>query len=242
MGQHPDPGRAEARMGQSSEVPEEIRELYESLDSEVSFIHAKWKLYRQLFGTSKERIELLNRTAGYFFGVVQHSLFEDLVISLSRLTDPASSFRGKENRSLEQLVDQLALLGHEGLCDLLRADLRELGACCEPFRTWRNKRIAHSDLSTVLGIGEDPLPGLSRDTVETALAAARTFMNHFNEEFRGRHTAYEHVLLRSDGNQLIYMLERAVQSIEDEERVWSEALVQPERKDESSGCLPFWRK
>jgi len=122
-------------VGQSTEVPEEIRDLYESLDSEVSFVHAKWKLYRQLYGTSEERIELLNRTAGYFFGVVQQSLFEDVVISLCRLTDPASGFGGKENRSLEQLIDQFALLGHKRLCELLRSDLSETKGDCEPFRT-----------------------------------------------------------------------------------------------------------
>ena len=229
-------------MSQGVEVPEEIRSLYESLDAEVSFVHAKWKLYRQLYGTSDERIDLLNRTAGYFFGVVQQPLYEDVAISLCRLTDPASGFGGKENRSLEQLVDQLALLRYERLCELLRSDLSETKGHCEPFRNWRNKRIAHSDLPTALKVSADPLPGLSRDMVETALTTVRRFMNHFNEGLKGHHTGYEHVWLQSDGDQLVYILERAVQSIEDEERHWSDVLEKLDRKNPSAGCLPFSRK
>ena len=44
-------------------------------------------------------------------------------------------------------------------------------------RKWRNKRLAHIDLSLAVGAKATVLPGVSRQNVEYALASFRRIMN-----------------------------------------------------------------
>ena len=81
----------------------ELGAVYNALDRDVAWLHAKWNQYRQLYARSPERIALLNQVAGHFFGVVQDTLFEDVLLHLARLTDPAKSV-GNENLTLKRLV------------------------------------------------------------------------------------------------------------------------------------------
>jgi hypothetical protein len=71
----------------------ELGPMYNALDHEVAWLHAKWNQYRQLYGRSPERVAFLNKVAGHFFGVVQRTLMEDILLHLARLTD-----RPKSNR------------------------------------------------------------------------------------------------------------------------------------------------
>jgi hypothetical protein len=47
---------------------------YSALWQEVAKIHLNWGEFVELYGTKPERLELINRAAGTFFGVVQRSL------------------------------------------------------------------------------------------------------------------------------------------------------------------------
>ncbi|WP_407690639.1 AbiU2 domain-containing protein [Rhodocyclus tenuis] len=66
----------------------EIGKVYSALWQEVAWINKKWNQYVELFGTSPERIELLNRAAPSFFRTFQDSLLDDVLLHLARLTDP----------------------------------------------------------------------------------------------------------------------------------------------------------
>jgi hypothetical protein len=80
---------------------------------------------------------------------------------------------------------------------------------CGPFRRIRNKRVAHLDLMSSLKVDPDPLPGISREMVESALSAVRDFMNEFGGCFCNSATAYEHFRMQGDGEALIWQLKRA---------------------------------
>jgi hypothetical protein len=68
--------------------------LYHGLHNEVVWLHAKWLEYRKLFAKSDKRIELLNDTAGFFFKVVQDTLWEN-VFSKSPASQILRSSRGE---------------------------------------------------------------------------------------------------------------------------------------------------
>ncbi len=38
-----------------SEIPDPLKELFEKLKNEITSLHARWKIYRQLFAHSGER-------------------------------------------------------------------------------------------------------------------------------------------------------------------------------------------
>ena len=89
-----------------SQYPSQIYTLWTTLDKEVTWLHGRWIIYRQLFGTSKERVELLNESAGTFFNVLQDVLLHDVQLSLSKLGDPADT-GSRENMTLEALHEDV---------------------------------------------------------------------------------------------------------------------------------------
>ncbi|MBV9032968.1 MAG: hypothetical protein JO182_00645, partial [Acidobacteriaceae bacterium] len=72
-------------------IPAHVVPLWESIQQEVIGLHAYWINYRQLFGKTKERYDLLGEVAWAFFYIVDNTLLNDVQIGLSRLGDPASS-------------------------------------------------------------------------------------------------------------------------------------------------------
>jgi hypothetical protein len=94
--------------------PLQIHTLWTTLDREITWLHGRWIIYRQLFGTNKERVELLNKSAGTFFNVLQDVLLHDVQLSLSKLGDPAGS-GSRENMTLEALHQVLQTSG-ENAC------------------------------------------------------------------------------------------------------------------------------
>jgi len=76
------------------QIPMPIAEVYEGLKTEITWLHGRWIVYRQLFAQSEKRVELLNECASVFFYIVQGVLLWEVQVSLSKLTDPATS-KGK---------------------------------------------------------------------------------------------------------------------------------------------------
>ncbi len=146
---------------------------FHRLMNECTWLHWKWGDYVALFGSNPERIELLNKAAGAFFRVVQDSLWEDVLLHISRLTDPPKS-AGKDNLSITRLP---TLVVPE-----LRVEIDKLLSEClaaSAFaRDWRMRHIAHKDLALALELhGAEPLAHASRLLVREALDALARLLN-----------------------------------------------------------------
>jgi len=188
--------------------PEGTGELFHELWTNVAHLHLNWKNYRSLFGTSPERIELLDWTASSFFGLLDGILRHDVVLAIARLTDPPRS-AGKDNASLARLIDMLTPFIDAALVDELRSELKDLQAYCEPVRQLRNRLLAHDDLATALQYHPDPLPGISRAYIEGVLEKLRKLLGDIEEHFRGSRTSHQYVISSNDGESLIFALESA---------------------------------
>ena len=189
-----------------AEIPPNVLPIFEKLKSEIIWIHGRWIIYRQIFAKSQRRIDLLNECASTFFYVIQNVLIGEVQISLSKLMDPAQT-RGSENLSLKTLYEKIALEGDVELTRRLNGVLERLRIQCEPFRTWRNKRLAHLDLKASLESELNPLPGVSREMIEEGLVLVRLFMNEIERAYLDSETGYEHFILdHGDGDGLIAML------------------------------------
>lgn len=189
-----------------SSIPANVDEVFQELKTETTWLHARWIMYRQLFAHSAQRIDLLNECASTFFYTIQDMLIGDVQIALSKLTDPART-GGHENLSLEQLQERVEKQGEAGLQSTLRQILDELHQKCQVFRTWRNKRLAHLDLTTAMQSTLNPLPGVSRQMIEEALELVRRYLNTIQIHYEEGETGYEHFIMSaSDGEALISML------------------------------------
>ena len=100
----------------NSKAPEELRAehravlgealggVFHELHNQFYWLQFKWQQYVELFGTSPARIDLLNEAAASFFHHLQDALWVDLLIHISRLTDPPKS-RGRGNLTFAVLPD-----------------------------------------------------------------------------------------------------------------------------------------
>jgi len=129
--------------------PAKTGELACELSWSITHLHLKWKNYRALFGTSPERIDLLNHAAPGFFGQLDPIMRHDVVLAITRLMDPPRTGRHK-NASLGGLIELLA--PHVGAAELAgwQPEPAPLNAAAKPRRALRDRFVAHEDLATAL--------------------------------------------------------------------------------------------
>ncbi|KWV16872.1 hypothetical protein ISN34_00425 [Xanthomonas translucens pv. translucens] len=181
---------------------DELGVAFATLHRKLIELHMVWQQYRQLFGSNKETVALLNRTASLFFKIVQDEIWDSVLLGISRMTDPPET-RGKKNltiHSLPLLVDDTALKNElQGLCS---AALDQAAFA----REHRNKRIAHQDHEYAADRAANSLSGISRERVETMLAALCTIMNRLNLHFKNSTTLYDNFTDESGARVLISKL------------------------------------
>jgi hypothetical protein len=151
----------------------ELGRLYHRLWNECAWIHWKWSEFNELFGENPKRIELLNECAPQFFSLIQQSLWEDILLTISRLTDPATSPGRKQNLSLTALTQFVAT----EICPELQSLIETAAQKAAFARDWRNRRIAHRDLNVALQQSSTPLAPATRAGVRECLAAIAAVLN-----------------------------------------------------------------
>lgn len=185
-------------------------DLFFSLWNDVVFLHLDWATYRSLFGTSQERFDTLNWAAGQFFNTVYRVLWNDIIMRIARLTDPATSGRGRDNASLQGLLKKLEGKVPPNVATDWEVDLSSLRSAAGRIRVLRDKTLAHADLKTALHYDENPLPGISRADIEGLLLAIRKLMNAVERHFRDVSMHFEwSIPALGDAESLIAVLERA---------------------------------
>jgi hypothetical protein len=189
-----------------SAIPARLRDVYGALENELVWIHGRWIMYVQLFGTNELRIELLNDIAPSFFSELQLLWMDYIVLEICRITEIKP-----KNLVLRQFCKLLDKNQYPSLALKLDGILKDVRRTTEPLRDLRNRNIAHLNRSTVLGTHQSPLPGISRQNIEDALSAIREFMNAIELEFSGSELGFEGFIMQDDANTLIFNLRRAVE-------------------------------
>lgn len=147
-----------------AEMGDELGNVFHYLLQDTYYVSSIWDQYETLF-EHPDRIHLLNESGGYFFGNIQRIFFDYTLLGICRLTDPVKT--GKhENLTIQRLTSLVAGPVRPEL-DRLLTIAHEKSAFC---RDWRNRRIAHNDLSTKLEAGS-PLAAATRRNVTDALVS-----------------------------------------------------------------------
>jgi hypothetical protein len=183
---------------------EELGASFWQLHKKLIELHIVWQQYRQLYGTDSETIELLNRTAGLLFKLMQDQLWDSVLLAISRMTDPPATGKKKNLtiQSLPALIQDIILKAElEGLCAAAVAQ-------AEFAREHRNKRIAHQDHDYAHDPVANPLNGISRERVETMLKTLRAVLNRLNNHYKDSTTMYEDFIDESGARVLIHKLKR----------------------------------
>lgn len=150
------PGLGETKAGNIDAMGGALGALYSELWQSLALIYSYWNEYVVLFGTKPQRIEILNRTAPFFFRMLQDELWEVSLLHLARLTDPPTSIGkgGRTNLTIQALPE---LIADQTLKDEVLRLVEIAIAQTEFCRDWRNRRIAHRDLKLALKQETTPL-------------------------------------------------------------------------------------
>jgi hypothetical protein len=177
--------------------PSEVRDVFEALRQEVSFLHANWDTFKQLFG-SEESVAALNETAPGAFQLIGFLFRREFIMGICRITDPKESkVRGSvmDNLTLKQLRQ---IVGQHCTDAGLLARLDELEKSLElqvaPIRDRRNRAIGHLDMQTALNYHPNPLPTVKSQQIEEALRQIAAFMNEVNGHFAAAHADFVPVI------------------------------------------------
>ncbi len=188
---------------------EDLGSVFHALWQEVALLHLRWKEFIELYGTKPSRIELLNRAAPYFFGMVQDLLWEATLLHIARLTDPPKTV-GKENLSIRVLPDLIEDPVLRAEVGLRIEEARSASAFC---RDWRNRRLAHRDRGLALEEGRNQLEPATRREISAAIAALGAVLDAISRRFLGSPNNFERVIPPlGNAEYLLQVLDRGVRA------------------------------
>jgi hypothetical protein len=213
-------------------ISKSTRELYSNIRSELIGIHYRVLLVRQLF-TSEDINDLLNKTAIRFFSTLKWDLLNTIAITISRLTDPAKSFRMFKNASLQQIIDSLDSTAYSELIGSLTKILIQIKAKSSRIENWRKKWAAHRDFDVIQG--HAPMPATSLAEIDQVLSLIGKFLNEFERVCQDPEieinlydnpitaeeideierlkilppNPYENIIFQDDGNTIIELIRKA---------------------------------
>lgn len=177
--------------------------VYYALWCEVVSVNWTWNEFLVLYGSKPSRIELFNKSASFFFRTVHNVFWDNTLLHIARLTDPAKSC-GKENLSLQRLPGMVSKDLRESIQALVNISLDKSEFC----RDWRNRHIAHRDLQLAIKDAPmSPLKTASREKVKEALEAIGNVLNGISLPYMGSTTVFDRGVYSSGAGQLIYVLD-----------------------------------
>ena len=185
----------------------DLGSLFYLLYNETVWLTMKWVEYKELYGTKKSRIDLMNKTAPLFFYIVEKTLWKDLMLGITRLTDPEKSM-GKKNLTLQLLPKHIS---DNELKKIIEADNDELTHLTDFCRDWRNRSIAHNDydlfLNETIAI---PLKSANRKKLQEVFDKLHAIIKKVYLHYLGRTIMLEYIDSFNGAQALLVHLENGL--------------------------------
>jgi hypothetical protein len=160
-----------------------------------------------LYQGPPDRTELLSRTSPWFFSYVGRLMFAQIILLISKLTDPAV-MNGHRNLTISVLLDDPNIDRVEGVRDEVEAALLAARALTEPIRVHRHKAIAHLDHDFAIRVRGAELPKLSKALIERCITEMERAYNLVGERIYDTGSSFELAAL-GDAKSLVIALENA---------------------------------
>lgn len=204
------------RQEKVAQMGQDLGEIHFLLWRDLTWLHFEWDQYFTLFGTNPSRIDVMNKAAPRFFWSLDRVLWQDILLSLSRLGDPAGT-GSQKNLTFLRL---LRVLPPNGPRSELESAIEEFEKAAKFARDWRHTLLAHRELYHATDPEINSLPHASRESVINALRAAAVVLNVVELHYQKSTTAYDMAHDSIGGAfDLIYLLDRGLHEREsDEER------------------------
>lgn len=184
----------------------ELDQLASKVNEAIVQMSYRWQIFCQLYDSGQDNIDTLNRRGSNVFQLLQKLIIDDVILSLSRLTDPSAS-AGNKNASIRNLLQLsrqfLESIVYDELDDILSRVSQEVRI----LRVHRNKALVHADIQYVLG--KKRLPPLTYDELEKVMESTRDMMSQLTSKLFNRTEEYDVLIAYGcDGLALLDVLKR----------------------------------
>jgi len=186
-------------------LPSHLGAALQALESQAFYLLDEWIIYRQLYGTDQERIDLFNETARHFFGVLQYTLRDSVILQICRIATDKPKIGGKDTLVLRHLVE-LVNAFDPALGTQLATEWNKLSALCSPMLEWRNNRVAHLNRDAHLDASNNPPTDFSRKQVQEAIDSITAFLNLVRLQLTDGEFCYDAVRRYESAEPLILRL------------------------------------
>lgn len=196
-----------------------LQDAVKILGAQLVELHVVWQQYRELYADAGT-IDVLNRTAGMFFKIVQDELWDSMLLGVCRLLDPDRR-RGGRDKNLT-LYSLPPLITHDELKVEVETACDAAAVLAKFAKSHRNKRIAHQDHGYASNPALFEMKGVSRLQVEEMLTALRHVLQLVEAHYNDADVRYDKVVVWSGASRLVTALKRLERlerkAIEDEAR------------------------
>jgi hypothetical protein len=175
-------------------MPVDVARTHDLLRRELLLLYTKWKDFKTLYCSDDDTVQLLDDAASFFFQIVREVFRDDIILTVCRLTDPASSsVRGvrRSNLTIEHLI-AIIPSADSSLHKTLNSMLPTIKSRCAKFRDHRNRRVGHYDLNTRLKRPYAILSGIGVKDADEALEGIADVLNAVEMYFDGNQQSYNH--------------------------------------------------
>ena len=185
-----------------------FKQIYDQIVIQSIQLNRDYKIFKQLFTASEERITLLNNVAPGYFRVTQDLLIGSVFLSICRLTDPIKS-AGKKNLSFDRLFSEISDKISKSKLTKLEKLLKGIKEKSQPIRDYRNKRLSHTDLEDALKLSSKigPIP---RNLVDELINDINNIFETLAADYEGAHYFTPDVSFQGDAEDLIFFLEKGI--------------------------------
>lgn len=178
--------------------------------------------YRVLF--DQDEIKRLNAAGGAFMLDVQQILWADLLLHVTRLTDPAA-MGGHKNLSVQALPPFCERGELQENYPGLQADVQRLVevavTAADGPRDWRNRRISHTDLGLAIDSNAESLVPTSLRQVQAALDAVHAVIQAITSQVMDHDTAND-VAIQPRAGAFLAHLKQLVAAVE-----YADGIIDP---------------
>ena len=175
-----------------------------ALHNEIIWLTLRWIEFKELYGTKESRIEVMNEVAPFFFFTIQRVLRENLMLGISRITDPPKSFK-KKNASIKTIPQ---FIEDDGFKEELEKDIQEIIENATFCRDWRNRWIAHLDYELAINNqNAKPLESATREKLKLTIEKVQNFYNKVENKYFKSTTAFKFLSSDKGAISLLHAIE-----------------------------------
>lgn len=185
----------------------ELGTSFFAMYKELIWTSKKWEEYQDLFTTNSERIKIVNQSAPLFFSIIMDSLENDILLSISRLTDPLTTGKFK-NASLRRALPEVS---DEATREKLTSQIDSLETIVKTIREKRNKNISHIDFDHLFQIPSDSIVVVKYTEIEDALNQIQKIFNQIEQHFCKSSTVFECFPSMGGSYELLRLLDQGLQ-------------------------------